>query len=158
MSTGWRVEDSGAHESKVFVDSYSQSAAIELHCCVFTGAVFYMVAQMNEDNLVSEFLRSWLYIAIAATGGVLGHMMRKLSSNQQINVGETLLQGVGAAFAGYLVLLGCRSLNVSSDVSGVVIGLCGWLGADATLMLLQSYIYKKLKLERIEERNDSERQ
>ncbi|MDI2145902.1 phage holin family protein [Pseudomonas sp. ITA] len=95
---------------------------------------------------MEDFIRSWTYIAIAATGGVLGHMMRKLGSKQPIRIGETVLQGVGAAFAGYLVLLVCRSLDVPPDTSGVIIGLCGWLGADATLMLLQDYIYKKIKV------------
>jgi 4-amino-4-deoxy-L-arabinose transferase-like glycosyltransferase len=95
---------------------------------------------------MEELMRSWIYISIAAVGGVLGHMMRKLGAQQPIRVGETVLQGVGAAFSGYLVLLGCRSLDIPPDASGVIIGLCGWLGADATLMLLQTYIYKKLNI------------
>jgi hypothetical protein len=112
-----------------------------------------MVMQMNGNDLASEFLKSWIYIVIAATGGVLGHLMRRFGTGQKISIGETILQGVGAAFSGYLVLLGCRSLAVPSDVSGVVIGLCGWLGADATLMLLQSYIYKKLNIGKLEGRD-----
>lgn len=95
---------------------------------------------------MEEIMRSWIYVSIAAVGGVLGHMMRKLGNQQPIQAGETILQGVGAAFAGYLVLLGCRSANIPPDISGVIIGLCGWLGADATLMLLQTYIYKKLNI------------
>jgi hypothetical protein len=95
---------------------------------------------------MDDLIRSWMYIMIAAIGGVLGHMMRRLGSHQPIRIGETVLQGVGAAFAGYLVLLGCRSLNIPPDASGLIIGLCGWLGADATLMLLQDYIYKKIKI------------
>lgn len=105
---------------------------------------------MNEYDLVSEFMKSWVYIVIAAIGGVLGHMMRKLDSQQGINMGETILQGIGAAFAGYLVLLGCRALGVPPDVFGVIIGLCGWLGADASLMMLQSYVYKKLNIGKVD--------
>ncbi|WP_223521509.1 phage holin family protein [Pseudomonas sp. GL-B-19] len=101
---------------------------------------------MNDDDPFSGFFSSWAYVVIAATGGVIGHMMRKLGARQTIKLGETALQGVGAAFAGYLVLLGCRSAGVTPEVSGVIIGLCGWLGADATLVLLQSYIYKKLNI------------
>ncbi len=101
---------------------------------------------MNDYDLLSDFIKSWAYILISAVGGVLGHMMRRLGAQQPIHIGETTLQGVGAAFAGYLVLLGCRSAGIPPEISGVIIGLCGWLGADATLMLLQSYIYKKLKI------------
>jgi 4-amino-4-deoxy-L-arabinose transferase-like glycosyltransferase len=101
---------------------------------------------LGWEEKMDEFIRSWVYIMIAAIGGALGHMMRRLGSQQPIKVGETLLQAVGAAFAGYLVLLGCRSLDIPPDVSGLIIGLCGWLGADATLMLLQDYIYKKIKI------------
>ncbi|MBK5416163.1 phage holin family protein [Pseudomonas sp. TH31] len=110
---------------------------------------------MSDVDLFSELLRSWVYVAIAAVGGVLGHMMRRLGTNQRIRIGETILQGVGAAFAGYLVLLGCRSIYAPPEISGVAIGLCGWLGADATLMLLQSYIYKKLNIGKVESRDDN---
>ncbi|WP_081232276.1 phage holin family protein [Pseudomonas chlororaphis] len=95
---------------------------------------------------MEEHLRSAIYVAIAALGGMLGHMMRRRGVQEPIKVGETLLQGVGAAFAGYLVLLACRSSGINPDVTGVIIGLCGWLGADATLVLLQDYIYKKIKV------------
>lgn len=90
---------------------------------------------------------SWVYILIAATGGVLGHMMRQLSDRRSIRFGETFLQGISAAFAGYLVFLACRAVDTPPELSGVIIGVCGWLGADASLMVLQSYIYRRLKLD-----------
>lgn len=101
---------------------------------------------MNNYDPFLDFMKSWAYVLISAVGGVLGHMMRKTSTQQPIQIGETFLQGIGAAFAGYLVLLGCRSAGLTPEISGVIVGLCGWLGSDATLMLLQSYIYRKLKI------------
>ncbi|MFJ2715229.1 phage holin family protein [Pseudomonas sp. NPDC087346] len=102
-----------------------------------------------DTKYIEEILMSWIFVLVAAGGGILGHMMRRLGAQQPIRVGETVLQGVGAAFAGYLVLLGCRSLNIPPDAAGVIIGLCGWLGADATLLLLQDYIYKKLNIKMV---------
>lgn len=109
---------------------------------------------MNEYDLLYKLNSLWLYIVIAAVGGVLGHMMRRVRSQQIITVGETALQGVVAAFAGFLVLLGCRSLGVPSDISGVLVGLCGWLGGDASLMLMQSYVCGKLKIRKEKVRDD----
>ncbi|MDI2145886.1 phage holin family protein [Pseudomonas sp. ITA] len=111
---------------------------------------------VNGDPL-EALLHSWIYILIAAVGGVLGHMMRKLGVREKVTMSETLLQGVGAAFAGYLVLLACHSFAVPPEVAGVVIGLCGWLGADASLSIMQNYIYKKLKLSKDSEQNNQEK-
>jgi hypothetical protein len=112
---------------------------------------------MGTGDPLEALLHSWVYILIAAIGGVLGHMMRKLSIREKVNMGETLLQGVGAAFAGYLMLLGCRSFSLPPEVAGVVIGLCGWLGADASLSIMQNYIYKKLQISKDVEKVDPEK-
>jgi len=101
---------------------------------------------MEDNDFLTELTRSGGYVLIAAIGGILGHMMRKVGANKPIRIGETVLQGVGAAFAGYLILLGCRYMGINSELSGIVTGLCGWLGADASIVILQSYIYKKLNI------------
>lgn len=90
----------------------------------------------------------WYYIAIATIGGVLGHMMRKLAGCRKIMVGETILQGASAAFAGTLILFACRAMGAPEELSGVLVGLCGWLGADASLMVLQTYIYRRLYIDK----------
>jgi C4-dicarboxylate transporter len=112
---------------------------------------------MNTGDPLEALLHSWIYILIAAIGGVLGHMMRKFSVREKVTIGETLLQGVGAAFAGYLMLLACHSFALPPEVAGVVIGLCGWLGADASLSIMQNYIYKKLRITKDAENSDQEK-
>lgn len=96
--------------------------------------------------MLETLIGSWFYVVVAAIGGILGHLMRKFSRGQPVSLAETLLQGVSAAFAGYLVLLACRASGAPTEVSGVLTGLCGWLGADASLMVLQTYIYRRLNL------------
>lgn len=101
---------------------------------------------MSQVELLTAFSLSWGYIVIAIIGGVLGYLMRKRKARQKISLGETALQGVAAGFAGGLILLIGRLAGLPPEMCAVLVGLCGWLGADATLMLLQTYVYDKLKL------------
>lgn len=102
--------------------------------------------QLTPDDLSSwEWLRKLLaYATFGATGGVLGHIMRAISKKQRIKVGRACVEGLGAAFVGALVMMLCQAMGLSEQWTGVIVGVCGWLGAEATIGLLEKVVYQKL--------------
>lgn len=76
----------------------------------------------------------------------MGYIMRNLDSGQPIKWTLVCLQGVAAGFVGMLVYMLCLELGLSSYWTGIIVGVFGWIGANATIMVLQKLIYKKLGL------------
>ncbi|AMS12927.1 hypothetical protein A3218_00770 [Pseudomonas chlororaphis] len=95
---------------------------------------------MGNGDLLEVFLHLWGYMFITLVGGVVGHMMRKLNVREKMTLGETLQQGVGAAFAGYLMLRALHFFALPAEVAGVVTSLGGWLGANVSLFLCKRYL------------------
>ena len=102
----------------------------------------------EEMNTISTWLKPALYAAFAALGGVLGHIMRAYDKNERIVVIRASIEGVAAGFVGLMVMLACQALTLNEQWTGVCVGVCGWLGATATIRLLESVVYKKLGLRR----------
>lgn len=104
----------------------------------------------DDPNSSFWSLFSWFkvlsYAAFAALGGVIGHIMRAFDKQEKIVLGRAIVEGVGAGFVGLLVLFACQALNLSEQWTGVTVGLSGWLGANATIKVLESLVYKKLGL------------
>lgn len=92
------------------------------------------------------FLRSLSYCAFSALGGMLGFLMRAHNKQEKINYGRCALEGLGAAFVGMLVLLVCEAMKLSPQWTGVIVGVCGWLGATATIVMLENVVRNKLGL------------
>lgn len=83
------------------------------------------------------------YIFLAFTGGVLGYLMRTLESGQRPNLTRSLIEGLSAGFAGLLILLLCRVGGVGEEMTGVIVGVGGWLGASATIRKLEPLVVFK---------------
>lgn len=90
------------------------------------------------------WLRPLTYVGLATSGGMLGHLMRSLDSSTKIIWWHTLLKGFAAGFVGLLVFFLCQALKLEELWTAVVVGVFGWLGADATIIILEKVILKKL--------------
>ena len=88
-----------------------------------------------------------LYAAFATIGGALGHIMRSLSKNQKISIGRAAIEGLSAGFVGTLFMLLCNALSLGEAWTGVIVGVSGWLGASASIGILEKAIRKKLGIE-----------
>lgn len=89
-----------------------------------------------------EWLEKTLtYVGLAASGGAIGHLMRP---GDRKTLGSTLLEAAGAGFVGYLVLQLCVASNLSIEWTGVVVGTSGFLGANATIGMLERFVYQRL--------------
>lgn len=100
------------------------------------------------DDLTSWWASWWvkaiLYAVLAAFGGSLGHVMRALDKPTPISYGHACVEGLAAGFVGLLVMLMCNATNMSDQWTGVVVGVSGWLGANASIRMLEKLVFKKL--------------
>lgn len=99
---------------------------------------------MIESIVNSWWFKTATFLALAASGGVLGYIMRTVDKNQRVIWWRATLEGMGAAFVGLLVMLICQEMKLSQGYTGVIVGVCGWLGANVTIRLLESLVRSKL--------------
>lgn len=84
----------------------------------------------------------------AAVAGVLGHVMRKMDAGEPVTFWPTFIQGVSAGFVGLLVMWICQGAGLSQQWTAVTVGVSGWLGASATIQVIQRIAWGKLGLNR----------
>ena len=94
----------------------------------------------------SWWVKAVLYAALATFGGFLGHVMRALDKSTPIVYSRALVEGLAAGFVGLLVMLMCNALNLSEQWTGVIVGVSGWLGANASIRMLEKKVFKQLGL------------
>lgn len=92
----------------------------------------------------SWWVKAILYAALATFGGFLGYVMRALDKSTPISYGRACVEGLAAGFVGLLVMLMCNATNMSHQWTGVVVGVSGWLGANASIRMLEKLVFKKL--------------
>lgn len=96
---------------------------------------------MWQDNW---WLRAGAYTAFSAIGGMVGYTMRTIDGKQPFRLWRVVVEGFGAAFVGMLVMLMCEAMGLSQQWTGVIVGVCGWLGASATIRMLESVVRNKI--------------
>lgn len=99
---------------------------------------------MFKDPWAVEWIRSVAYTLFAAFGGAMGHLMRTIDRNQPVNWGRAALETGSAGFVGLLVLFTCQAMHMNEQWTGVIVGVSGWLGANATIRMLETIVRKKL--------------
>lgn len=97
----------------------------------------------KEPESWSWFL-SIAYTLLAMFGGGMGYVMRTLERKEVVNKWRILVEGCAAAFVGVLVMLLCQQLNLSARWTGIAVGVFGWLGANATIQVLERILYARL--------------
>lgn len=102
--------------------------------------------QLPDDPNQWSWLRVSLYAAFAALGGVLGHIMRAIDRKERVVFVRAIIEGIAAGFVGLLVLFLCQAMHLSEQWTGVIVGVSGWLGANATIRLIETLVYRKLGL------------
>jgi predicted anti-sigma-YlaC factor YlaD len=67
-----------------------------------------------------------------------------LDNGAKISKWRVVFEMACAAFAGVLVMLMCQAMNMSVQWTGVVVGVCGWLGGAAAMRLLERVVTRKV--------------
>lgn len=99
---------------------------------------------LPDDPSQFSWIKVLAYASLASLGGVLGHLLRIVDAGEQVKLLRAFLEGVAAGFVGVLFLLSCQAMNLSPTWTGVIVGLAGWLGANASIKILEKLVYKKL--------------
>ena len=102
---------------------------------------------MPDDPTWSWWLRAFAYTAFASFGGAMGHMMRSIDKKEKISWGRAFVESAAAGFVGVIVLLVCGAMGLGEQWTGVIVGVSGWLGANATIRMLEGIVRKKLGIE-----------
>ena len=105
---------------------------------------------LPDDPNVFSWLRVFIYAAFASVGGMLGYSMRMLEHGVPINLKMAAVEGMASGFVGLLMFLACGQLGISQEWTGVIVGVSGWLGANATLRILEILVYRKLGISKPE--------
>lgn len=92
------------------------------------------------------WVKAGLYACLASLGGIMGHIMRSLDRQVPVHLGRAAVEGLSAGFVGLLVALLCDAMHLSDQWTGVIVGVSGWLGANASIRMLEKVVFKKLGL------------
>lgn len=88
------------------------------------------------------------YAAFAAAGGMLGYVLRTMDANKPVSWRRMSVETGAAGFVGLLAMLACNALDVQPTWTGVIVGMSGWLGATASMRLIETLVYKRLGIGR----------
>jgi hypothetical protein len=93
---------------------------------------------------------SWLkivaYVLFGACAGALGYIMRTMDAHEKVSWKRALVEFFSSGLVGYLSMLICQSMGLSPELTSVTVGICGWLGAAASIQVLQKFVWKNLGL------------
>ncbi|WPK42405.1 superfamily III holin [Pseudomonas phage Ppu-503] len=100
----------------------------------------------HEPPGLQELLEMGVAAAFAAVGGFLGYALRNLEQGGRFTLAGAFAEVGGAAFVGVLTLLLCKALNLDWVYTGLTVGVFSWLGANASIRLLERLVFKRLGL------------
>ena len=102
----------------------------------------------NEFNII-EILQ---FAGLSAMGGLLGYLMRQVTRKQPIKLGRATLEAVASGFIGIITMFLCHAIGLPWYWSGAVVGVLGWLGAEASIVVIARAIRGKIGLDLIPEK------
>ncbi|USL90054.1 hypothetical protein [Vibrio phage vB_VpaS_CHI] len=97
---------------------------------------------MDDQRLA--IYQSLLLTAFAALGGLLSYLLRVLNRDEKPRLYRAFVETFSSAFVGILAILACKALNIDVLWSGIIVGVFGWLGAEASIVILTGLVRKKL--------------
>lgn len=107
---------------------------------------------------LADYIRVFLYVTLAFVAGMIGHVFRALEARRKVVCWRVLVEGFGSGFTGLLMLFLCDFFKFPKELTGVLVGTFGWLGATLTIRVLEKWAYKKLgidfRIESVEPRQE----
>ena len=101
---------------------------------------------INDPSLI-DLVKSAGYVALASIGGFLGYVLRTMEKAMGIQWGRALIETFASGFVGVMVLFMGQAVGLSGPWLGFIVGVFGWAGAPASMLVLEKVIFKKLGVE-----------
>lgn len=103
---------------------------------------------MNDPDFESfSFIRTIAFVLFAAVGGALAYVLRSLNLNRKPSFVRGFVEMLASGFVGLLAMLMCDALGFDWRWSGVIVGVFGWMGAEASIMMIAKVIRNKLRID-----------
>ena len=103
--------------------------------------------QGPEDTLtLLQALKGAALAAFAAVAGFLGYVLRMLDAHTSVSYARAFIEAGSSALVGLLTMWVCEALGLSTQWTAVSVGISGWLGANASIQVLQRLVWSKLGL------------
>jgi hypothetical protein len=99
-------------------------------------------------------MRGAAYAAFATVAGFLGYLLRTMDAGAHVSWGRAVLEAVSAGVVGLLVMWICQAMHLTQQWTAVSVGVSGWLGANASIQVLQRLVWSKLGLNRSQDNDD----
>lgn len=90
------------------------------------------------------WVKAIAYAVLATLGGTIGYIMRVIDHSLPLSWGRAVIEGLAAGFVGLLFMLACSAMGLSDQWTGVLVGVAGWLGANASIRILERVVFNKL--------------
>jgi hypothetical protein len=91
-----------------------------------------------------SFLQMLFFPLFASAGGLLGYVLRMMDAGNRVSLWRAVVEALAAGFVGILVMLLCQAMQLSAQWTGVMVGVCGWLGATVSIRMLERVVRGKL--------------
>lgn len=88
-----------------------------------------------------------LFSGFAAIGGVLAYLMRTLNKEEKPIWSRAIVEFLSSGFVGVLAALACKAAGIDYLWSGVIVGVFGWMGAEASIAMLGRIVRKRLGID-----------
>jgi hypothetical protein len=110
------------------------------------GDAYMQVMPPDQSLSLLQALRGACYAAFAFVAGGLGYILRNLDAGTNISYVRAFIEALSSALVGLLTMWICESLGLSQQWTAVSVGVAGWLGANASIQVLQRLVWNKLGL------------
>jgi hypothetical protein len=92
----------------------------------------------------AQWLENLALSALAGFAGLLGYTMRTLDSKNRPTLLRAILEAFSSGLIGFIVIMICRATNLDGYWTGAICGVMGWMGAPASIKLLEKVLKKRL--------------
>lgn len=88
------------------------------------------------------WLTTILLLLLACAGGMLGAIVRMADAKQKIDWFVVAVETAASGFSGVIVMLLCQQLSLNLQWTGIIVGVCGWVGGRTTMLWLEKRVRK----------------
>lgn len=90
------------------------------------------------------WLQAFVYAAFAAFAGLLGYILRSMDAGLKVTYPRAFVEALSAGVVGLIAMWICQASGLSMQWTGVTVAVSGWLGANASIQVLQRLVWRKL--------------